>query len=261
MKDFFTIGEAAEMVGMTSETLRHYDRIGLVKPCRRDEWTGYRFYSRQEIVRLNTIEALRCMDLSLNEIKKILEYDSLGQIVAFLKQAEKSADDKIARLQYAKSKIRLARADYEKKQYDRQTDGESFTKHFPVRVILLSSTMQYPTLDNLWNYHSHFYRQIDPKLRDSFAFEDLAGIYTTQAGDSRLFAVCIRHAETENLVTLPEGNYLCADCTPEDKNKVQQRLMQTAKERYAAVPEFMVQQVVVSGILQWRYQIQIFLGG
>ena len=55
-----------------AETLRHYDRIGLVKPCKADEWTGYRYYSQREIVRLETIRALRCMDLSLAEIKEIL---------------------------------------------------------------------------------------------------------------------------------------------------------------------------------------------
>ena len=70
MKKFFSISETAKIVNMTAETLRHYDRIGLVKPCKVDEWTGYRYYSQQEIVRLNTIRTLRCMDLPLSEIKK-----------------------------------------------------------------------------------------------------------------------------------------------------------------------------------------------
>ena len=62
MKEFFSISETAKIVNMTTETLRHYDRIGLVKPFKVDEWTGYRYYSQREIVRLNTIRALRCMD-------------------------------------------------------------------------------------------------------------------------------------------------------------------------------------------------------
>ena len=52
MKKFFSVGEAAKAVGMTAETLRHYDRIGLVSPCKTDEWTGYRYYSEQELARL-----------------------------------------------------------------------------------------------------------------------------------------------------------------------------------------------------------------
>ena len=58
MINYFSISEAAKIVGLTTETLRHYDRIDLVKPCKKDQWSGYRYYSEQEIVRLNTIQAL-----------------------------------------------------------------------------------------------------------------------------------------------------------------------------------------------------------
>ena len=80
MQKLFSISETAKIVGLTTETLRHYDRINLVKPFKTDQWTGYRYYSRQEIVKLNTIRALRCMDLTLSEIKDILEYDDFNEI-------------------------------------------------------------------------------------------------------------------------------------------------------------------------------------
>lgn len=79
MEEYFSVGEAAKIVHTTSETLRHYDRIGLVKPSRKDEWTKYRYYTEQDIVRLNTVRALQLMDLPLQEIKKVLEYDDLGK--------------------------------------------------------------------------------------------------------------------------------------------------------------------------------------
>lgn len=115
MKKYFSIGEAAKAVHTTSETLRHYDRIGLVKPGKKDEWTNYRYYTEKDIVRLNTVRALQVMDLSLQEIKKVLEYDDLEKIVDFLRQAEKKADQKIEALEYSKLKIQRAREDYEKK--------------------------------------------------------------------------------------------------------------------------------------------------
>ena len=89
MKEFFSVSETAKIVGMTAEALRHYDRIGLVKPGKVDEWTGYRYYSQQEIVRLDTVKTLRSMDMSLSEIKRILSYDDFGKIVDALKQAER----------------------------------------------------------------------------------------------------------------------------------------------------------------------------
>lgn len=130
LKNYFTIGEAAKAVRTTTETLRHYDRIGLVKPSKKDEWTNYRYYTEQDIVRLNTVRALQLMDFPLQEIKKVLGYDDLDKIVDFLAQAEKKADEKIAALQYSKSKIQLAKTDYERKLKARRHQSGTFIKGY-----------------------------------------------------------------------------------------------------------------------------------
>lgn len=258
MKEFFSISETAKIVGMTAETLRHYDRIGLVKPCKVDEWTGYRYYSQREIVLLNTVQALRHMDITLSEIKKILSYDDFGKIVNALKQAEKNADEKIAQLNYSKEKIRRARVYYESKLSKEQPSQTPFIKYFPERVILLANTLKAPSLDNLWNYHRHFYCRLPENMKDDFSFEDMAGIYT-QNGESRLFAVCTRYKQVDGLKILPQGEYLCANCTEENREQVIGALVETAKSRYLTSPEFTVQLIVVSGILQWNYQAQVFI--
>lgn len=258
MKKYFSVGEAAKAVHTTSETLRHYDRIGLVKPSKKDEWTNYRYYTEQDIVRLNTVRALQLMDLHLQEIKKVLEYDELEKIVDFLGQAEKKADEKIAALQYSKSKIQLAKADYERKLQGQQKFHGTFLKDYPERVILLSDTLEEPSLDNLWNYLSHFYDKVTPDLKEQFSFEDLAGIYT-ENGITRLFAVCIRYVNIDGLKVLPKGKYLCANCTEENKKNVLDELIYKAKTEYGVDPGFTVQLIVVSGILQWNYELQVFL--
>lgn len=256
MKKYFSIGEAAKAVHTTSETLRHYDRIGLVKPSRKDEWTNYRYYTEQDIVRLNTVRALQVMDLSLQEIKKVLEYDDLEKIVDFLRQAEKKADQKIEALEYSKLKIQRAREDYEKKLQKQENLKGPVLKDIPERVILLSDTLKEPTLDNLWNYLSHFYDKVTPARKDEFSFEDLAGIYTGD-GITRLFAVCTRYADIDGLRVLPGGKYLCADCTEENREQVLNRILHTARTEYGVEPSFTVQLIVVSGILQWNYEVQV----
>ena len=258
MKKFFSISETAKIVNMTAETLRHYDRIGLVKPCKVDEWTGYRYYSQQEIVRLNTIRTLRCMDLPLSEIKKILSYDDFNKIINTLKQAEKSADEKIAELNDAKAKIRRARIYYEGRLNKGLPAQGPFEKYLPQRTILLSDSMQTPTLDNLWNYLRHFYNQLPANLREDFSFEDMAGIYE-QNGQQQLFAVCTKYKQTAGLKTLPQGKYLCANCTEENRKQVIEDLLKRAKAEYGVRPGFTVQMVVISGILQWNYQAQVLL--
>ena len=177
----------------------------------------------------------------------------------FLAQAEKKADEKIAALQYSKSKIQLAKAGYERKLQGKQKSGKTFIKDYPERVILLSDTLEMPTLDNLWNYLSHFYDKVTPALKEQFSFEDLAGIYT-ENGITRHFAACIRYVEIDGLKTLPKGKYLCADCTEENREQILRELIHTAQTKYGADPKFTVQLIVVSGILQWNYEVQIYIG-
>lgn len=258
MKKYFSIGEAAKAVHTTSETLRHYDRIGLVKPSKKDSWTNYRYYTEQDIVRLNTVRALQLMDLSLQEIKKVLEYDDIEKIIDFLAQAEKKADEKIAAVQYSKSKIKLAKTDYEKKLQQQQNFNGVLLKDLPERVILLSDTLEVPTLDNLWNYLSHFYDKVTPSLKEQFSFEDLAGIYTENE-ITRLFAVCIHYVDIDGLKVLPKGKYLCANCTEENREQMLRELIHIAQTKYGVEPTFTVQLVIVSGILQWNYEVQVYI--
>lgn len=256
MKKFFSIGEAAKAVHMTSETLRHYDRIGLVHPSKKDEWTNYRYYTEQDIVLLNTIRALQQMDLPLKKIKEVLEYDDLKKIIDFLEEAECRADEKIASIKHSKTKIQSAKLDYEKKLHAHQYTEEAFVKYFPKRIIMLSDIIEEPTLDNLWNYLSNFYKFIEPSRRDSFEFEDLAGIYTSDH-TSKMFAVCIRYIPSEKLIKIPEGNYLCANCTEQNRQNTLNKLLQIAADKHSVSPQFTLQTIIVSGILQWKYQIQI----
>lgn len=258
MAEEYTIHEAARMADMTCETLRHYDRIGLVRPERRDEWTGYRYYSRAQILRLTTIRALRRMDIPLAQIKAALEMDNLDEVVRFFDQAQKKADEKIARLEYAKEKIAQARAAYENKLRPERAQGE-FVRTLPKRVILLSDTLREPALDNLWSYHTSFFAQLAEHEREQFAFEDLAGIYHC-GGEARLFAVCARYCAHKGLRVLPEGAYLCANCGQSDRLEALDRLRRVARERYDAQADFAVEIVVVCGILQWNYQAQVYLG-
>lgn len=259
MKKYLSVGEAAKAVHTTSETLRHYDRIGLVKPSKKDEWTNYRYYTEQDIVRLNTVRALQLMDLPLQEIKRVLEFDELEKIVDFLEHAEKKADEKIAALQNSKIKIQSAKAVYERKLQEQKNPNGTFLKDYPERVILLSDTLEMPTLDTLWNYLSHFYDKVTSAREEQFDFEDLAGIYT-ENGVSRLFAVCIRHGNIDGLKVLPKGKYLCANCTEENRKRVLDELVCKAKTDYRADPPFTLQLIVISGILHWNYEIQVYVG-
>lgn len=256
---FFSIGDAAEQAHMTSETLRHYDRIGLVKPSKVDPHTKYRYYNAEDIVRLNTIHALQQMDLPLQEIKRVLEYNDLEKIVEFLEQAEQRAEEKINALRYSKSKIQLAKEAYEKKLHgDKQAVGV-FIKKYPERVIMLANAVTKVTADDLWSYLRHFYLRLSSDQAKQFEFEDLAGVYRENTS-AHYFAICTRYGEAEGLKKLPAGRYLCVDCTEENEQETLNQLLDIAKGEYQIVPDFSLQLIVISGILQWKYQLQVYVG-
>ena len=49
-----SIGEAAQRLGVSVRTLRHYDEIGLVKPTETGE-NGYRYYDREALALLQQV--------------------------------------------------------------------------------------------------------------------------------------------------------------------------------------------------------------
>jgi DNA-binding transcriptional MerR regulator len=61
----FKIGDFSRLSLVSVKALRYYDELGLLKPARVDEFTGYRYYSASQLTRLNRILAMKDMGLSL----------------------------------------------------------------------------------------------------------------------------------------------------------------------------------------------------
>jgi Predicted transcriptional regulators len=71
----FKIGDFSRLTRVSVRMLRHYDEIGLLKPLSIDSFTGYRFYSADQIPRVNRIQVLKEMGFSLAEICGLMAKD------------------------------------------------------------------------------------------------------------------------------------------------------------------------------------------
>jgi len=69
------IGIFSRISQVPVSTLRYYDSVGLLKAASVDEFTGYRYYTMDQLPRLYRILALKEMGLSLGEIQRMLEED------------------------------------------------------------------------------------------------------------------------------------------------------------------------------------------
>ena len=67
------IGRAAAQLGVSPDTLRYYDRIGLVSPRQRGA-NGRRYYGERDLEQLRFIRRAQAMDYSLDEIAELLRF-------------------------------------------------------------------------------------------------------------------------------------------------------------------------------------------
>lgn len=68
-----TIGQFARLAQVSVKLLRHYDRLGLLKPVQVNPETSYRYYAVDQLDRLNRILALQNLGMSLKEIERLLD--------------------------------------------------------------------------------------------------------------------------------------------------------------------------------------------
>lgn len=68
----FKISDFSQLTGVTVRALRHYDRLGLLKPARVDAVSGYRYYSADQLPRLNRIVVLKDLGFTLAHIAGLL---------------------------------------------------------------------------------------------------------------------------------------------------------------------------------------------
>ena len=90
----FAIAVAAELAGMHPQTLRQYDRLGLVSPTRTAGQS--RRYSMRDVVQLREIAALSAEGLNLEGIRRILELENqVSQLGARVRELESALADEM----------------------------------------------------------------------------------------------------------------------------------------------------------------------
>jgi effector-binding domain-containing protein len=117
------IGDFSKLSQVSVKTLRYYAEIGLFEPVQVDPFSGYRYYSIDQLPRLNRILALKDLGLSLEQISRLLADDlPLEQLKGMLrlKQAELSQQvtDEQARLARVEARLRLIELEDDMNEYD-----------------------------------------------------------------------------------------------------------------------------------------------
>lgn len=99
----YRIGEIASFYGISLDAARLYDRKGIISPDK-DKDNNYRYYSREDLVTMDYVFKMRRMEFSLDDIKKILNENSLLDMGDIVEAREKEIVERIEELE---KKLRL----------------------------------------------------------------------------------------------------------------------------------------------------------
>jgi len=102
------IGEFSKLTNVPIRTLRYYDEINLFIPITIDYFTGYRYYSEEQIEDLKLINKLKKLGFSLEEIKT--NWNNFTDELMIKKQQElkekqKNINENIKEIDYLRSNI------------------------------------------------------------------------------------------------------------------------------------------------------------
>ena len=140
MLKLFQIGDIAKLFHLSVSSLRHYEKIGLVKPERIDPETGYRYYSVRQFNALNTIRYLRVLDMPLEEIAEFLQNRDVDKIEEKLLRQKEAVIRKQQELRLIERKI-----DHRLRQFHDALHSELETIRIqafpPQRLVIQQNTL------------------------------------------------------------------------------------------------------------------------
>lgn len=148
-----TVGEVAELAGVSVRTLHHYDELGLVVPSARSD-AGYRLYDRADLERLQEVLVLRALGLSLAEVRAVLDDPAHDRVQVLRDQAKRLRDeqDRLADLLVAVEDAIAAHDRGEPQQESTMFDGHDHEQYAE-------------EAEERWG-HTEAYRQSQQRVRD-----------------------------------------------------------------------------------------------
>lgn len=91
----FKIGDFSNLTRVSIRMLRYYDEMGLFKPGKVDDFTGYRYYSASQIPMLNFIVSLRNMGFNVADIMDVIKTKSDKDMETMLKAKKEEIQNSI----------------------------------------------------------------------------------------------------------------------------------------------------------------------
>lgn len=219
--DNITIGKMARMNGISEQTLRLYDRMGLLVPSKVNKQTGYRYYHISQCAKLDMIQYMKSLNLSLAQIKECFDSDDGMILVGILNTQKEIIRKDIRKLQQADWAIDRAIESY-KRYADAPEAGTPVLETLDKRFAFI-----YDTEENCYGYDMEKYEEFLRVLKKQFDLHNLPVSYFCNPGNiireenfnnkelkstEMLLFVDESFADDDEVISIPGGKYICTYC-------------------------------------------------
>lgn len=145
------IGDFSKLSRVSIRMLRHYDKIGLLRPVEIDPFTGYRYYSEEQLLAAGRITALKDMGFQLSVICEILRCsDDSERLEGYLHAREAELETLLHETAY---RLRLLETARERLRKEHTMNYEVTVKTLPQRcaACLRTTIPSYAAEGTVWN--------------------------------------------------------------------------------------------------------------
>jgi len=111
------IKDVVKEYGLSADTLRYYEKIGLIDPVKKDE-SGHRHYRKKDLYRIEFLKRMRLAGCSIETLQKFVELynegpDTIPQRQALLHEQRDLLEEKIKTLETARTYLEEQLAYYD----------------------------------------------------------------------------------------------------------------------------------------------------
>ncbi|MBW4692152.1 MAG: MerR family transcriptional regulator [Lyngbya sp. HA4199-MV5] len=152
------IGDFSRLAQVSVRTLRYYEEMGLFQPIEVDRFTDYRYYSVDQLPRLNRVLALKDLGFSLTQIKDLVDKElTVMELRAMLTLRQSEIEQQVQ-----EGLTKLTRVEARLRQIEREgklADYEVVLKRIEPQIVAATRQIV-PTLADMIPYRSRMYADV-----------------------------------------------------------------------------------------------------
>ena len=212
-----SIGQMAELNHVSEQTLRLYDKEGLLVPRCVDPVTGYRYYHIIQSAKLDLIQNMKIYGMTLRQIRSFLDSNDPAALREMLSEQAASIEERIRQLRRSQSATTRTLDNY--RRYEAMPrNGEIFLEYIPERCIF-----RYSCDVNYFDQDESGYEYMLRQMKTNLVANNMPLSYFTNIGtiirrehlvpdalfSNEVFLFVDEDDSSQAMETLPAASYLC----------------------------------------------------